>query len=92
MRIAITLCAALLAAAPALAREGDPITGVGVSVEQSGAGIAIVRYNNANEARAACATARGTFSSTPRGGLRCANPRTPLVGTFRAPPVPTHAS
>ena len=53
-------------------------TGVGVSVESSPGGIK-VQYNNANDARAACIAARGTFS-TSAGKLKCANPRTPLPG------------
>jgi hypothetical protein len=77
MRIAITLCAAMLAAAPAIAREGTPVGGVGVSVESSHAGITAVRYNNAADARADCIRARGTFSNRA-GRLRCVNPRTSL--------------
>ena len=91
MRIAITFCAALLAATPALAREGNPLGGIGVSVEQSGAGITVVRYNNANDARAACMAARGTWSNTSRRGLRCSNPRAPLRGFIRPAMLPDPA-
>lgn len=42
----------------------------------------MVEYNNANEARAACVAARGTFSNTA-GRLSCANPRAALSGYRR---------
>lgn len=73
MRIVIIgLCAAAFAATPALARDANPIGGVGVSVETSPGGIR-VQFNNAADARAACVAERGTFSNTA-GRLRCANP------------------
>ena len=91
MRLAIPFCAALLAAVPAIAREGNPIAGVGVSVETDNAGITVVRYNNPNEARAACVAARGTWSNTSRRGLRCTNPRMPLRGFIRPAMLPDPA-
>ena len=83
-KITMSLCAFAFAATPALAREGNPLTGVGVSVESSPGGIR-TQFNNANDARAACVAVRGTFSNTPRGGLRCANPRRPLASETRIP-------
>lgn len=79
--VAISLCAIAFAAGPGLA--GVPVGGIGVSVESTG-GIR-VQYANANDARAACVAARGTFSNTARAGLRCANPRRPLTGDARIP-------
>ena len=72
MRIAVTLCAALLAATPAIAREGNPVGGVGVSVESSPGGISY-RYNNIADARADCLAAGGRFTSASNRNV-CANP------------------
>jgi|GEM_PF-5493376 len=75
--LAVSLC--LLAAAPAVAKEGNPLGGIGVAVEQSGQ-TTMVQYNNANDARAACTAAGGAFSASA-GKLKCANPRSPLQPT-----------
>jgi len=61
------------------------LAGVSVSIEASPGGIR-TQYNNANDARAACVAARGSFSNTG-GRLRCANPRTQLRGRIRRPNV-----
>jgi hypothetical protein len=70
--ITISLCVVALTAAPAFAKEGNPVSGVGVSVENSPGGIK-VNYANANDAKAACVAARGTFTNTG-GKMVCANP------------------
>jgi hypothetical protein len=84
--IAIGLCALALAAGPALAKQGDPVGGTGVSVESSPGGI-VATFNNAGEARNACTAARGTFTSA-YGRNVCTNPRTRLRSTRAALPDP----
>ena len=74
--IAMSICTLALVSGPAIAQEGNQVTGGGVSVETSPGGIT-AQYNNENDAQAACVTARGTFTNTA-GTLRCANPTTPL--------------
>ena len=73
MRIAITFCTALLAAAaPASAKQGDPVPGADVSAEESPGGI-IVHFGSVAEARTACTGTGGAFSN--RGGrIVCSHP------------------
>jgi hypothetical protein len=79
MRIAIIgLSLSILAGAAAFAAEGNPVTGIGVSVEQSPGGI-VTTYDSEADARAACADAGGTASSA-EGKIVCKDPKTPLAG------------
>jgi hypothetical protein len=86
--IAISICAIALAAKPALA--GNPIGGVGVS-EMTDPGGTMTYHNNIADARAACTTARGTFSNL-RGRLVCSHPHRSLHSTARQATLPAHGA
>ena len=85
--IAIGFCALALVVGPALAKEGNPVGGVGVSVETSPGGT-IATFNTPTEAQAACVRAGGNFGLRGRT-LICVRPRTPLVSTRAAGPATT---
>jgi hypothetical protein len=75
--ITISLCAIALTAAPAFAKEGVPVGGIGVSVESSPGGIR-APYHDMKSAQDACRVAGGQFSDTA-GKLVCSNPKRDLV-------------
>jgi hypothetical protein len=84
--ITISFCAFAFSSTPALA--GNPIAGVGVS-EMTDPGGTITHHNNIADARAACTTARGTFSNL-RGRLVCSQPHRSLHSTARQETLPAH--
>ena len=75
--IAISLSMLALTAAPAFAEEGNPVGGIGVSVESSPGGFR-APYHDMKSAEDACRAAGGRFSNTA-GKLVCSNPKRDLV-------------
>jgi ABC-type nitrate/sulfonate/bicarbonate transport system substrate-binding protein len=76
--VTIGLGLSILGGTAAFAAEGNPISGVGVSVETSPGGI-VTTYDNETEARTACTDAGGSWSGS-EGKITCKDPRTPLAG------------